>query len=80
MLMSIAFIQDDGLTFREVIGGIPHDAGAILAFILIAIFIGVIWLGSRNTATPPPPEDQAPSPAPAGERKSPVKAARKQHR
>jgi hypothetical protein len=76
MLMSIAFIQDDGLTFREVISGIPHDAGAVLAFVLIALFVGAIWLGSRNTAAAetPPPESQPQKPAPVGALQDPAPA------
>jgi hypothetical protein len=76
MFTSIALIQDDGLTFREVISGIPHDAGAVLAFILIALFVGAIWMGSRNTATAqtPPPESQPQKPAPAGAQKNPAPA------
>jgi hypothetical protein len=75
MLTSIAFIQDDGLTFREVISGIPHDAGAILAFILIALFVGAIWLGSRSTGAPQlaPPDSLPQNPAPAGAKKDPAR-------
>jgi hypothetical protein len=36
------------LTFREVIGGLPHDAGAVVTYVLVALFIGFIWHGSRS--------------------------------
>jgi hypothetical protein len=87
MLIFAAFIQDDGLTFREVISGIPHDAGAILAFILIAVFVGAIWLGSRSTGAPQlaPPDSQPQDPAPAGTKNDPArrpggKAGNRHHR
>jgi hypothetical protein len=36
------------LTLAEVIGDLPHDAGAILVYVLLALFIGSIWHGSRR--------------------------------
>lgn len=41
---------DDGLTFAEVLQDIPHDAGAIVVYVLILTFIGFIWYGSRRTS------------------------------
>lgn len=57
-----AFIQDEGLTFGEVISNIPHDAAAIVIYVLIAVFIGFIWRGSRSSNAPPeatPPAEDA---------------------
>lgn len=41
-------IQDDGLTLREVIADIPHDVPAMVVYVLIAVFVGFIWWGSRG--------------------------------
>lgn len=41
-------IQGDGLTLREVISDIPHDVPAIVVYVLIAVFVGFIWYGSRG--------------------------------
>ncbi|HUE96929.1 MAG TPA: hypothetical protein VMN39_09725 [Longimicrobiaceae bacterium] len=38
------------LTLREVIANIPHDAGAVVAFAVLALFVGFIWIGSRPKA------------------------------
>jgi len=35
------------LTFRDIIAGIPRDAGAVIAFLLFALFGAFIWVGSR---------------------------------
>jgi hypothetical protein len=36
------------LTFREVVSDIPHDAGAVLAYLMIALFIGFTVIGTRR--------------------------------
>jgi hypothetical protein len=36
------------LTFREVLTDIPHDAGAVIAYIMIALFVVFTFLGSRR--------------------------------
>ena len=41
--------EDDGLTLREIIQNIPHDGAAVVVYVLLAIFIGFIWMGSRNS-------------------------------
>jgi hypothetical protein len=41
-------IQDDGLTLREVLADIPHDVPAMVVYVLIALFVGFIWWGSRG--------------------------------
>lgn len=48
MFALIALIQDDGLTFHEVLSDIPHDAAAIFVYLLVAIFVFFIWWGSRS--------------------------------
>lgn len=40
------------LTFREVISGVPHDFAALLVYMLLAVFIGFIWHGSRPKSRP----------------------------
>lgn len=43
------------LTLREIVSDIPHDAGAVVAYALLAIFLGFIWAGSRNKSVPRAP-------------------------
>lgn len=46
--------QDDGLTFGEVLANIPHDAAAIVVYVLVGVSIGlVIWSGRRGTPRDP---------------------------
>jgi hypothetical protein len=51
MFMLMQAPPSDGLTLAEIIRDIPHDAGAIVAYVMILIFIGFIWLGSRRKPT-----------------------------
>lgn len=37
-----------GLTLERVLNDIPHDAGAIVIYVLLAVFIGFIWYGNRH--------------------------------
>jgi hypothetical protein len=39
---------DDGLTFGDVVRDLPHDAGALVVYVLMLGFIGFIWYGSRR--------------------------------
>ncbi len=39
---------DGGLTLDSVLRNLPHDAGAIVVYVLLLAFIGFIWYGSRN--------------------------------
>ncbi|CAN5815204.1 hypothetical protein BH23GEM8_BH23GEM8_13190 [soil metagenome] len=41
----LAFID---LTLREIVSDIPHDAGAVVAYILLILFVGFTVLGSRR--------------------------------
>jgi hypothetical protein len=36
------------LTVREVISDLPHDAGAVIAYILLILFVGFVIIGSRR--------------------------------
>lgn len=45
---SLIFAAIQGLTVREILSDLPTDAGAVITFILIALFIGFIWHGSRS--------------------------------
>ncbi|CAN5439331.1 hypothetical protein BH24GEM3_BH24GEM3_18710 [soil metagenome] len=35
------------LTSEEIVTDIPHDAAAVVVYLLLALFIGFIWYGSR---------------------------------
>ncbi len=35
------------LTLQEVLTDIPHDPAAFVVYLLLALFIGFIWYGSR---------------------------------
>lgn len=36
------------LSLGEVLADIPFDIGAIVVYLLFAVFIGMTWAGSRN--------------------------------
>lgn len=42
-----SFIYLIELTLEKVIANIPHDAGAFLAYGILALFVAFIWVGSR---------------------------------
>ena len=44
--------EDDGLTLGEVLQNIPHDGPAVVVYVMLAIFVGFIWMGSRNSGKP----------------------------
>lgn len=48
-MMLLAF---SGLTVREVLADIPHDTAAVIVYVLVALFVGLTWYGSRNKGTP----------------------------
>jgi hypothetical protein len=50
MLATLMVLQDDGLTIAEVIRDMPHDAGALIVYALVAGFVIMIWRGSRKAA------------------------------
>jgi hypothetical protein len=41
-------IQDEGVTFGEVLRGIPHDVPAIFVYALVAAFVAMILIGNRR--------------------------------
>jgi len=41
------------LTFREIIADVPHDGAAVVAYVFLALFIGVIVYGSRGRRSTP---------------------------
>ena len=48
-MFTLSLLQgDDGLTLREVIADIPHDAGAVAVYLLLALYIGFVWYGNRK--------------------------------
>jgi len=44
-MFAIALLE---LTLREVLAGVPVDAGAIVAYVILGLFVGFIWHGSRK--------------------------------
>lgn len=52
-ILAIAVLQDEGLTFREVLQNIPHDGPAVVIYLMLAVFAGLIWWGSRNSGGTP---------------------------
>jgi hypothetical protein len=36
------------LTLKEIVADIPRDGAAIIVYLLIAVFVGLIWAGSRG--------------------------------
>ena len=55
-MLMIQETADEGLTFGEMLRDIPHDAGAIVVYVLMLSVVGFIWYGSRSKAAPPGPE------------------------
>ncbi|MGH7449123.1 MAG: hypothetical protein ACRELT_16240 [Longimicrobiales bacterium] len=51
MFSVAALVQGDGLTIGEVVRGIPHDGPAIVIYVMILVFAGFIWHGSRKKPT-----------------------------
>ena len=56
LFSSIQATVDEGLTFTEVLADIPHDAAAIVVYILVGFSIGlVVWSGRRGAPRDPQP-------------------------
>jgi hypothetical protein len=47
---------ESGLTLRELIAGIPHDAASIFGYVFIALFVLFIAIGLRRGAAVEPDE------------------------
>lgn len=45
----LSFILLD-LTLNEIVADIPRDGASVIVYLLIAIFVGLIWAGSRGDA------------------------------
>ena len=46
--------EEEGLTLGEVLADIPHDAAAIVVYVLVGFSVAlVIWSGRRRAARPP---------------------------
>lgn len=43
------------LGVREVLADIPHDAGAIVVYLMLLALGFFVWHGSRNKGAPPSP-------------------------
>ncbi len=41
------------LTFNDVVSDIPHDLSALVVYLMLGLFIGFIWYGSRGTPQEP---------------------------
>lgn len=48
MFVIASAVQGDGLTLRDVAQNIPHDAAAIVVYVMIAAFAAFVWHGSRD--------------------------------
>lgn len=44
-------MQSEGLTFGEIVSGIPHDGPAIVIYVMLAAFVGFIVIGSRRKSS-----------------------------
>lgn len=42
------------LTLREILADIPHGASALIVYLMLVLFIGFIWYGSRSKPVGPP--------------------------
>ena len=50
-MLSLFFVQAETPWWKLLLSDIPHDAGAIVAYVLIAGFIGLIWAGNRKRSS-----------------------------
>lgn len=60
--------QETGLTWGEVLRDIPHDAPAIVIYLLTVVCGWVIWKGSRGTPDQPADPKETNDVRPAGPR------------
>jgi hypothetical protein len=47
MRMFAYIAQADGLTLSEVVRELPHDPASVVGYVLLAVFVGFIWIGMR---------------------------------
>lgn len=48
-MFPLFFAQSSGTGIGEIISGIPHDAGAVIAYLLLGLVVFLIWFGSRKS-------------------------------
>jgi len=48
MTLAFALMLALELTFAEIVADIPHDGRSVIVYSVLAIFAGMIWLGSRQ--------------------------------
>ena len=58
MFLNLAGLAQDaaeeGLTFGELLSNIPHDAAAIVVYVLVGFSVGlVVWSGRRSAGKDP---------------------------
>ncbi len=51
------------LTLEEVLTDIPHDFAALIVYLLLGLFVGFIWYGSRFPSKPGSTKEDANPPA-----------------
>jgi hypothetical protein len=49
IMFIIQAAQDDGLSFGYFIANIPHDAPAIVGYVILIAFAAFIWWGTRSS-------------------------------
>ena len=52
MLLNLFYVQET-LTFHRIIENIPRNPAAIFVYLLLAVSIGLIVMGSRKKNKPP---------------------------
>lgn len=52
-MYSIMLQAEDGLTLRGLISDIPHDAGAIVVYVMLLGFGWLIWRANRKNRPNP---------------------------
>lgn len=50
VLPALALLE---LTLREIVNDVPRDSGAAVALLVIALFVGFVWHGSRRHSAQP---------------------------
>lgn len=63
--MLFSFIPS--VTLSAVIGNIPHDAGALVMYGVLALFIAFVWIGNRRSGGGSRQDGTAPTADAAGD-------------
>ena len=47
-MFTLALVQSDGISLSDIVSDIPHDTPAIVVYVMLLVFLGLIVAGSRR--------------------------------